>query len=97
MRFALGTMPPHTLTDEETVVPCLAPERCPRFTVVHVLESVLLVDVFLGLPLEGIGSLVGVELGIVAQPRESEEVPHVELESHGLVSHLARATFSACS
>lgn len=90
-------LPSHALADEDTVPLRLAQEGRAGFGVVHVVEAVALLEVLLSLSLEGIGSLVGVHLGVVAEPRESEEVPHVELECHGLVSHLPRAMSLACS
>lgn len=95
--MALSALPSHALADEDAVPLRLAQEGRAGFGVVHIIEAVGLVHLILGLSVVGIGGLVGIHLGVVAEPRESEEVPHIELEGHGLVSHLPRATSLADS
>ena len=90
-------LPSHALADEDAVPLRLAKEGGSRLPIIYVREAVAILEVLLSLSLVGIRGLVGVHLGVVAEPRESEEVPHVELESHGLVSHLPRAMSLACS
>jgi len=85
MRLAVRTLPPPTLTYEDSVALCLAYEGRSRLGVIHIRVTVSFFDIFLSLIVVGFQCLT-LKLCIVAQPGESEEVADVELCTHAFAS-----------
>lgn len=90
MRLAVGAIPPPALAYKQAVVSGLAPERGPRLAVIYVRVLVSFLEIFFGLISVCVECLVGVNLGVIAQPRESKEVAHVKLDPHAVLASFSR-------
>ena len=84
MRLAVGAIPPPALAYKQAVVSGLAPERGSRLAVIYVRVLVSFFEIFFGLISVCVERLVGVNLGVIAQPRKSKEVTDIELHVHDL-------------
>ena len=88
MGLAVGAIPTPTLAYKQAVVSGLAPERGSRLAVIYVRVLVSFFEIFFGLISVCVECLVGINLGVIAQPWESKEVAYVKLYLHASASSL---------
>lgn len=86
MGLAVGAIPTPTLAYKQAVVSGLAPERGSRLAVIYVRVLVSFFKIFFGLIFVCVECLVGVNLGVIAQPRESKKIADVKLYLHAFAS-----------